>query len=270
MFLSRIRPTYWLLCALVLAALWPAPSYAQAPPPAATVVRRTAIRSAPAAGAPTVGQSVRGDLIYVLGQANDCAWLVVATPDGMVGWVASGDVTLAVACNELPALTLAGEAVSESALPITWRPVTPTPVTPALDPEADNASQPASGVLKRYIPASGSGEVEVKAGAYPGLVVLVDTRTQRPAISIYVRANERTIIDKIRIGTYIAYVTSGAGWDAGAQAFTRDVVYGRFIEPLEFRSTARQYTRWTIELESDVDGEGHTEPIEPEEFPRLE
>ncbi len=265
MLVTRMHPVYWLLCALALAALSPAPSYAQTPPPAATIVRRTAVRRAPTVDAPAAGQSARGDLVYVLSQAQDCAWLVVATSGGLVGWVAGGDVTLSVACNELPALTFAGEAVSESAPPMTRM-----PVTPALDPEADNASQPATGVLKRYIPASGSGEVEVKAGAYSALVVLVDTRTQRPAISIYVRANERALVDKIRIGTYIAYYTSGTGWDAGTQGFTRNAVYARFIEPLHFRSTAREYTRWTIELESGAGNEEHAASIAPDEFPQLE
>ena len=74
------------------------------------------VRSGPGTVYPVQAYAVRGDKLIILGQAYNCGWLEVRTPDGQTGWVSSTYVTYSLACSEIAQVSI---------------PPVPTPVTQA-------------------------------------------------------------------------------------------------------------------------------------------
>lgn len=150
---GRILTLYWIAAGsqIVSAAddgsvrVWGVEVAAPAEPPAtpaptplpatATVgVDRLNVRSGPGTDFERIATGLRGQALTVLDQENDCAWLQVRTPDGIVGWVAGGVqfVSLDVPCDEIGRV---GEAPSPTPQP-TPRPILPLPTsTPAAQGE---------------------------------------------------------------------------------------------------------------------------------------
>ena len=80
-----------------------APATATTHPAAEAVVNIQSInvRSGPGTVYPVLGYALKGDKLTILGQAYNCGWLKVKTPDGKTGWVATTYVTYTMACSEI-------------------------------------------------------------------------------------------------------------------------------------------------------------------------
>ena len=59
------------------------------------------VRSGPGTAYPVQAYAVSGDKLIILGQAYNCSWLEVRTPDGSTGWVSSTYVTYSLACSAI-------------------------------------------------------------------------------------------------------------------------------------------------------------------------
>jgi uncharacterized protein YraI len=59
------------------------------------------VRLGPGTEYPVLAYAVRGNELIILGQAYNCGWLEVRTPDGQTGWVSSTYVTYSLACSEI-------------------------------------------------------------------------------------------------------------------------------------------------------------------------
>jgi hypothetical protein len=84
----------------------PTPTPAPTPTPVfvTVITERLNLRSGPSTEVERLTVVTRGMQLTVLGQIDNCAWLRVAAPDGMQGWV-SGDpqfTSLGAACETIP------------------------------------------------------------------------------------------------------------------------------------------------------------------------
>ncbi|WP_327046107.1 hypothetical protein OG320_31300 [Microbispora sp. NBC_01189] len=69
----------------------------------------------------------------------------------------------------------------------------------------------------------------------------------------------------------VFYFTTGADYDRGARAFTRDCGFSRFDDPLRFRtvySAGRvSWDNWTLTLNTVFGGNAGTSDVDPDAFP---
>ena len=59
------------------------------------------VRSGPGTAYSIQAIVVRNDKLIILGQAYNCSWLEVRTPDGQTGWVSATYVTFSLICSEI-------------------------------------------------------------------------------------------------------------------------------------------------------------------------
>ena len=104
------------------------------------------VRAGPGVGYAVIAAVRQGDELSILGQAQDCAWLKVETPQGGEGWVAASVqyVTFAPACDAIP----------EAAIPPmpTATAAPPTALPAAVVPPA-TAAPPAAGSSQSDLPS---------------------------------------------------------------------------------------------------------------------
>ena len=62
------------------------------------------LRAGPGRSYEVVGSAAAGDELTIVGQANDCAQLVVLTADGVEGWLSAFLVSTDVACEDVEAV----------------------------------------------------------------------------------------------------------------------------------------------------------------------
>ncbi len=72
------------------------------------------VRSGPGTTYARIGGVKKGDVLSVVGQVNNCAWLQIRTAQNLDGWVAGSSryVTLSVACNVIGAVAAPAPAIS--------------------------------------------------------------------------------------------------------------------------------------------------------------
>ena len=74
------------------------------------------LRSGPGTAYDVLAYPVLDDKLTILGQANNCGWLMVETANGQTGWVVASSLTFSLACNNIaqasvpPLPTAAGHA----------------------------------------------------------------------------------------------------------------------------------------------------------------
>ncbi|MCE7986309.1 MAG: SH3 domain-containing protein [Caldilinea sp. CFX5] len=111
---------------LAVATSVAASSYQQSQPIATVVAKGLNVRSGPGTNYARIGGVKQGDQLAVLGQNNNCAWLLVRTPQNLEGWVAGSPtyVTLPVACSTIPPATPVATVIATATKPPSG---TPTP-----------------------------------------------------------------------------------------------------------------------------------------------
>jgi uncharacterized protein YgiM (DUF1202 family) len=73
----------------------------QPTPDAVVNIGTVNVRSGPGTAYPVQAYAVRGDKLIILGQAYNCGWLKVETPNGQTVWVRETYVTHSLACGEI-------------------------------------------------------------------------------------------------------------------------------------------------------------------------
>ncbi len=178
----------------------------------------------------------KGDVLRVVGEYTDCAWLKVVTPDGAEGWV-SGDpefIQLDAACDVLPHGT--------------FRPLNGTLL---VDERRD----------------FGLGQITVANGGTADGVVMLVNPTEQVVAAFYVRAGAKFTLARIPDGVYRIFITTGDGWDGEEQRFTVSPTYARFDSEFAFSTTPTQYTAWSLSLQPVAGGNETISPVDAGAFP---
>ncbi len=84
-----------------LAQSVPATATSRPAPQAVVNIESINVRSGPGTEYPVLGFVVKGNKLTILGQAYNCSWLEVNTPDGKTGWISTTYVTYNLACSEI-------------------------------------------------------------------------------------------------------------------------------------------------------------------------
>lgn len=108
-------------------------------PTATVLVDKLNVRSGPGTGYSRLGGVSANDVLTVVGQAQNCAWIKIETKT-LKGWVSgqSGYLRLSTACSKIPAA--AAPALVPAAAPTAVTAVVP-PVVPTATPVAEPAPQ---------------------------------------------------------------------------------------------------------------------------------
>lgn len=81
---------------------------------------------------------------------------------------------------------------------------------------------------------------------------------------VHIQGGDTTTIEYVRDDTYFAYFMVGEGWNSEQNDFTRRTSRYRLENPLTFRTTATQYTEYSVWLSY-----AHVEPVPEDEFPSI-
>jgi hypothetical protein len=88
-----------------------------------------------------------------------------------------------------------------------------------------------------------------------------------PVTTIYLAHGASYTLSGVRDGSYTVYVTSGEDWDAGARLFSRSCGFQKFDSPLDFATTSREYTVYTLTLTPVPGGTATESDVDPGAFP---
>jgi hypothetical protein len=183
--------------------------------------------------------------------------LTVQRGDVCAGSSAVAQVTGSVAANEVR------EAVKAFGTTLTFGAWLPAPV-------AQQDRKLANGTFVKKGTLNGSGEFTINNGGAAADVVvsLVPKGTKVAATTVYVSAGQTFKVKRVRDGSYEVFMATGADWDAGIGGFTRNCDLEKFTDPLDFKTTNRQYTTWEITLKAAVGGNAETDSVDPADFPQ--
>jgi hypothetical protein len=128
-----------------------APTETAAPTDAAAHVQSATlnVRGGPDTAYPVIAAVQQGEALLIIGQAKDCAWLKVTTPQGQAGWVAGGAqfVSFSLACADIP--------VAAAPPPPTAAPTPTEAPRPTAPPAATAAPAPAPAPAPTTAPQTG-------------------------------------------------------------------------------------------------------------------
>jgi hypothetical protein len=176
----------------------------------------------------------KGDALEVIGQYDQCDWLQVVSPQGILGWVQNFSVYLALNkdCEKLPV----GEY------------------------------QPYTGyIILDHRDVKGAGELEVDNGmSQDGEVILTD-REDDAIVAFYIRAGDTFTLTGILDGVYRIFFSTGEKWDDATNSFSGSARYLSFEDTISYY----YYYKWMITLHPVEGGTADTQVLSPEEFPRL-
>jgi hypothetical protein len=113
----------------------------------------------------------------------------------------------------------------------------------------------------------GSGRLKVQNGGSVDAVVTLAPSGGKASLTVYVRAKGSFTASRITDGTYGIYVATGADWDSGAKAFTRNCDFSKFDTPATYRTTSSTYTQYSITLTPVSGGNATTSGVDPSQFP---
>jgi archaellum component FlaG (FlaF/FlaG flagellin family) len=136
-------------------------------------------------------------------------------------------------------------------------------------------TRPSNGTVLTNKVKGGYGRLTVKNGDPDRDCVLVLAAKAKPSkavLAVYVRAKKSATVKGIKDGTYVAYFTHGAQWDAITRSFTQDAERRRFADPIRFKtqrtSTGIVYDVWTLSLHQ-LSGNAPTDPVDDADFPSV-
>ncbi|MDP9819378.1 hypothetical protein [Spirilliplanes yamanashiensis] len=115
--------------------------------------------------------------------------------------------------------------------------------------------------------SGGRGELTVNNGPDDTTVSLVPKGSKTPAFTVYLRANGKTTVRKIKDGTYTVYTASGKDWNAAKKGFTRDCSFSKFDDTLEYETSDFTYSTWELTLSKSFAGNASSSEVDPGAFP---
>lgn len=125
-------------------------------PTATVLVDKLNVRSGPGTGYARLGGVSANDMLTVVGQAQNCAWLKVETKT-LKGWVSgqSGYLRLSTACSKIPAAAAPAlvPAAAPTAVTAAVPPAVPPVVPPAVPPVVPTATPTAEPAPQDKLPA---------------------------------------------------------------------------------------------------------------------
>ena len=148
----RALQTRWwaqwiVVTALILSSsgLAVAASLGQSSATATVVIASLNVRSGPGTTYAKVGSAQKGEVLTVVGQNGNCAWLKIITPKKLEGWVsgAAKYVTLSAKCSTIPAATANATAAQPTPAPASGgqaAPAATATTAPAAAPAAPAAA----------------------------------------------------------------------------------------------------------------------------------
>lgn len=191
--------------------------------------------------------------------------------DGRLGAL-DEDVTAHALCTGTAVLAALGRSDEFAALKASGADLAKAGDYPVITikPPARRSRRLGNGAVLTSAIRGGRGGLTVKnGGSRDGVVTLV--RGGRKAVSVYVRKKSTAKVADIKDGTYRVYFTTGADYDRGARAFTRDCGFSAFDDPLRFRTTYTasqvRWDNWTLTLNRVVGGNASTSDVDPDDFP---
>ncbi|MBB2910880.1 hypothetical protein FHS43_002143 [Streptosporangium becharense] len=156
-------------------------------------------------------------------------------------------------------------SVTAPAAPIAVPAVAAAPASGALSP-AGTTARPANGRILYAGISGGQGTLKIKNGTSKDAVVTL-VRGRSKAISVYVRARSRAVVDDVRDGTYRIYFTTGYRFSISRGRFTSGASYQRFDDRLRYTTTSSTSTIWTLTLNPVRGGNASTSGVNPNDFP---
>jgi hypothetical protein len=121
-------------------------------------------------------------------------------------------------------------------------------------------------VLKRG-DKRGSGKLEIENNGAGDIIVSLTPVGAAAHTVVYVTGGGKYTVSNIRDGKYDIFVAAGSDWDAASRTFARDCAFEKFDEPLDYSTTSRQYTVWTITLGAGLGGNSSSSDVTPDAFP---
>lgn len=231
----RALQTRWwaqwiVVTALILSSsgLAVAASLGQSSATATVVIASLNVRSGPGTTYAKVGSAQKGEVLTVVGQNGNCAWLKIITPKKLEGWVsgAAKYVTLSAKCSTIPAAT----ANAAAAQP------TPAPASGGSAPAATATTAPAAAPAA---PAAVTGNLKGLSGRLLYSVANMDAKRWElwefnfaSGASSKI-ADWRTELDISRDGKQIAYFAwpGDAGEKAGIWIMDGNLSNNRLVVP---------------------------------------
>ncbi|HET9257339.1 MAG TPA: hypothetical protein VFO16_19355 [Pseudonocardiaceae bacterium] len=128
----------------------------------------------------------------------------------------------------------------------------------------------ANGAFVRDGNRTGRGELTIKNNtAHDAVITLTIGRS--PVYSVYVRGSSEYTVTGIRDNTYEIFFATGTDWDSQSRGFTRDRVFQRFDETMDFTTTSTvsevRWSAWTITLDPVPGGTATASPVDPSNYP---
>lgn len=219
----------------------PSPTWTPTPPPDA-MVKAVALLlyDGPSSAYEAIGNLATGDVLEVIGQLYDCAWLKVIAPDDSEGWVNghAANLQFNLECASVPIGS--------------YRPL-----------NGEILEDRRGGLAGVY------GELEVDNGSSNDALVVIAKPDTSPLVAFYVRAGRQFTLAGIPDSTYSIYIATGRDWDGTTHQMAVVFTYQRFDEMFLFETSGNSYTVWSITLHAVPGGTGNTEPVDPDDFPDL-
>jgi hypothetical protein len=133
---------------------------------------------------------------------------------------------------------------------------------------ADSNRRMATGWFATRTVRGGSGEFKIDNGGQNDAVIsLVQGKSKKPGITVYVRSHGSYTVDGIKDGSYEIYTTAGVDWDKTSKVFTRDCGFAQFDSPAKFVTTSTSYTKISITLNPVKSGNATVTDVSPDDFP---
>jgi hypothetical protein len=117
-------------------------------------------------------------------------------------------------------------------------------------------------------PGKRGGNGELQISGPPGNDAVIKLRDGDESVrNIYVRKGTTVNVDQIPDGNFDVYAAHGVDWNESTGRFTRECVFTKFDDKLEFTTTATTYTTWQLQLTETAFGNAPSTPVDPAEFP---
>jgi hypothetical protein len=177
-----------------------------------------------------------GEMVYILGQFNNCAWLKIMTQPGKQGWI-KGDaiyVQFSAECTSL----------------------------------AHGSFRPPSGtVIVDKRPGGGLGQLVVQNGTDTDGVVVLTTEDGTFLLSFYIRQKEEYAYTGVPNGKIQVFFMLGSDWDGDQKSFMQISSSRKMDQLLEFATSATSFSVWTISLNPMESGTGKASGVPTGQFP---